>query len=320
MREEDETYKEWLVYKEECSGESTGVANRKTTKKEKKEKKTTEMQSRADQMENRLKETDSQMDKLTRENRKLRKTLRSKSPHPSRHRKQASDSEEEEEDGSEGESDDSDESDDTGPMSSEEERPPRRSKSKERGRTAPRHTAKETKPKGRSNKMMSVQRTDSEGDDPFEERGGIEEDFASSEKLIVEIDQEFKDLLEKTREALLAKVDKLKEVRDGAEDWFDETGSLGVENQVKGATRDIKKQILDIDVNLIKLADSQHEQEQKGTLEPKQESDGPPPMKMNNVSKPSWNMRRSSRKSSSATARKNRTGADLRERVCGCGW
>ena len=63
--------------------------------------------------------TDSQMDKLTRENRKLRKTLRSKSPHPSRRRKQASDSEEEEEDDSEGGSDDSDESDDTEPMSSE---------------------------------------------------------------------------------------------------------------------------------------------------------------------------------------------------------
>ena len=30
---------------------------------------------------------------------------------------------------------------------------------------------------------------------------------------VVEIDQEFKDLLDKTREALLAKVDKLKEVR-----------------------------------------------------------------------------------------------------------
>ena len=129
-----------------------------------------------------MKETDSQMDKLTRENRKLRKTLRSKSPHPSRRRKEASDSEEEEEDDSEGESDDSDESDDTEPMSSEEERPPPRSKSKERGRSASRRTAKEAKPKGRSNRMMSVQRTDSEGDGPFEERGGIEKDFASSEK------------------------------------------------------------------------------------------------------------------------------------------
>ena len=31
----------------------------------------------------------------------------------------------------------------------------------------------------------------------------------------MEIDQEFKDLLERTRAALLAKVDKLKEVLDG---------------------------------------------------------------------------------------------------------
>ena len=104
--------------------------------------------------------------------------------------------------------------------------------------------------------MMSVQRTDSEGDDPFEERGGIEEDFTSSEKLVVEIDPAFKDLVDKTREALLAKVNKLKEVLDGAGDWFDETGSLGAENQIKGAIRDLEKQILDIDVNLIKLADS----------------------------------------------------------------
>ena len=59
MREEDETYKEWLVYKDECSGEIAGVANRKTTKK-KEEKETAGMQSRVDQMENRMKETDSQ--------------------------------------------------------------------------------------------------------------------------------------------------------------------------------------------------------------------------------------------------------------------
>ena len=100
MREEDGTYKEWLEYKEECSGEPTGASNRKTTKqKEKKEKGqgalSAGMQSRFDKMENRQKEADSQMYKLTRETRKLRKSLRSKSPHPSRRRKQASDSEEE---------------------------------------------------------------------------------------------------------------------------------------------------------------------------------------------------------------------------------
>ena len=36
---------------------------------------------------------------------------------------------------------------------------------------------------------------------------------------------------------------------------------LGVENQVKGATRDLEKQILEIDVNLMKLANSQQERE-----------------------------------------------------------
>ena len=111
------------------------------------------------------------MGELKRENCKPRKAVRSKAPHPSRCRKEASDDEEEEEEESEGGSDDSAESDETEPMSPEDERPPRRSKSKERGRTASRRTAKETKPKGRSQRMMSVQRTDSEGDDPFEERG-----------------------------------------------------------------------------------------------------------------------------------------------------
>ena len=64
-------------------------------------------------MENRMREADSQMSKPERENRKLRKTLRSKSPHPSRRRKEASDDEEEEEEEPEGESDNFDESDDT---------------------------------------------------------------------------------------------------------------------------------------------------------------------------------------------------------------
>ena len=95
-------YKEWLEYKEECSGKSTGDVNRKTTKKEKKKKKAAGMQSRVDKMEHQMKETDSQMGKLVRENRKLRKTLRSKSPHPSRRRKEASGDEGEEEEESEG--------------------------------------------------------------------------------------------------------------------------------------------------------------------------------------------------------------------------
>ena len=51
--------------------------------------------------------------------------------------------------------------------------------------------------------------------------------------------------------------------------WFDETGSLGVENQVKDAIRDLEKQILEVDVNPTKLANSQQERDQKGTLESK---------------------------------------------------
>ena len=62
MREEDDTYKEWLEYKEECSGETLGPSSRKTTKqKEKSDKQTAGMQSRFGKMENRQKEADTQM-------------------------------------------------------------------------------------------------------------------------------------------------------------------------------------------------------------------------------------------------------------------
>ena len=70
MREEDDTYKgEWLEYKEECSGETPGPSNRKTTKqKEKSDKQTAGMQSRVGKMESKMKETFDEMSKLTREN------------------------------------------------------------------------------------------------------------------------------------------------------------------------------------------------------------------------------------------------------------
>ena len=101
MREENGTYKEWLKYTDECSGETTAVANRKTIKK--KEKKAAGIQPRVSQIENRMKEAHTEVGNRKRENRKLRKTPRSKSPHPSRRRKEASDDEEEEEkEGSEG--------------------------------------------------------------------------------------------------------------------------------------------------------------------------------------------------------------------------
>ena len=58
MREEDDTYKEWLEYKEECSGETPGPSNRKTTKQKEKKEKTnkqdSKMQSRVGKMENQM--------------------------------------------------------------------------------------------------------------------------------------------------------------------------------------------------------------------------------------------------------------------------
>ena len=227
-----------------------------------------------------MNQTFEEMSKLTRENRKLRKTLRSRSATPSRRRKEASDSEGEEEEESEGESEDSgEESEETEPMSSEEEedsKPRSRSKSRERGRSASRRTSKEKKPKGRSQRMMSVQRPDMECEDSFEEEGEIEEDIASSEKLLVEIDHEYKDILDRTRSVLLEKVEKLQEVaKEDAGIWFDETGSLTVENQLKGAIRELRRQILDIDVKLMELAESEQERERKKGKE--ESKDGEPP-------------------------------------------
>ena len=164
-------------------------------------------------------------------------------------------------------------------MSSEEEeesKPRSRSKSRERGRSASRRTSKEKKPKGRSNRMMSVQRPDMECEDSFEEEGDIEEDIASSEKLLVEIDHEYKDILDRTRSVLLEKVEKLQEVsKEDAGIWFDETGSLTVENQLKGAIRELRRQILDIDVKLMELAESEQEREKKKGEE--ESKDGEPP-------------------------------------------
>ena len=83
------------------------------------------------------------------------------------------------------------------------------------------------------------------------------------------------ELLDETRAAVLAKIGKLKEVLDGPGGWFDGTGSLSAENQVKGGIHDLENQDLEIDINLMKLvANSQQERDQKGTLESKQESEG----------------------------------------------
>ena len=55
---------------------------------------------------------------------------------------------------------------------------------------------------------------------------------------MVEIDHEYKDILDRTRSVLLEKVEKLQEVaKEDAGEWFDETGSLSAENQLKGAIK-----------------------------------------------------------------------------------
>ena len=172
-------------------------------------------------------------------------------------------------------------------MSSEDERSSRRSKSKERGRSASRRTAKEeTKPKGRSQRMMSVQRTDSEEEDSFAEMGENEKDFASSERLLVEIDQQYKELLEATRTAILGRINTLNEVVVGAGDWFDETSSLAAENQVKQIIRELEKQLLEVDDDLLEVAKSLQEKTMKqwrefhGVGESKPECEDPPPEKL----------------------------------------
>ena len=122
--------------------------------------------------------------------------------------------------------------------------------------------------------MMSVQRPDTECEDSFEEKGEIEEDVASSEKLLVEIDHEYKGILDRTRSVLLEKAEKLQEVaKEDAGEWFDETGSLSAENQLKGAIRELRRQILDIDVKLMELAESEQEREQKKGKEESKDGD-----------------------------------------------
>ena len=227
-----------------------------------------------------------------------------------------------------GGSDESDESDDTEPMSSEEERPPpRRSKSKERGRSSSRRTAKETKPKGRSQRMMSVQRTDSEGDDPFEERGGIDEDFASGEKLAVEIDHEF-------RTSWRGRVGRcLPRSTSSKRYWMErETGSMKpapLVSKIKSeAPSAISRNSSSTSMStswLMELADSQHEREQNGTQESKPEGDGSSLDENEQCEQALMGHEEelkleSSRKSSSAIARQNGTGATSRERVCDCRW
>ena len=105
--------------------------------------------------------------------------------------------------------------------------------------------------------MMSVQRTDSEGEDSFEEMGDPYEDFASSEKLVEQADRDYKVFLEAQREAVLGKIDKFKTMVEESEGWFDETGALSVENQLKGAMRELENRLLEIDTELGKMTKSQ---------------------------------------------------------------
>ena len=75
---------------------------------------------------------------------------------------------------------------------------------------------------------------------------------------------EYKDILDRTSSVLLEKVEKLQEVaKEDAGEWFGETGSLSVENQLKGAICELRRQVLDIDVKLMELAESGQERERK---------------------------------------------------------
>ena len=84
----------------------------------------------------------------------------------------------------------------------------------------------------------------------------------------------YKDILDRTRSVLLEKVEKLQEVaKEDAGIWFDETGSLTVENQLKGAIRELRGQILGIDVKLMELAESEQERERKKGKEESKDGD-----------------------------------------------
>ena len=72
-------------------------------------------------------------------------------------------------------------------------------------------------------------------------------------------DEDYKVLLETQRVAVLGKIDKLKASTEGTEDWFDETGTLSVENLLKSTMRELEKRLLEIDMQLGKLAESQQE-------------------------------------------------------------
>ena len=107
--------------------------------------------------------------------------------------------------------------------------------------------------------MMSVRQTDGEGEALFEEMGGSCEDIASSEKLVKQANEDYKVLLETQRGAVLGKIGKLKAMTEGTEDWFDETGTLSVENLLKSTMRELEKRLLEIDMQLEKMAESQQE-------------------------------------------------------------
>ena len=58
---------------------------------------------------------------------------------------------------------------------------------------------------------------------------------------------------------MLGKIDKPKAMTEGTEDWFDETGAISVENLLKSTMIELEKRILEIDMQLDKLAESQQE-------------------------------------------------------------
>ena len=71
---------------------------------------------------------------------------------------------------------------------------------------------------------------------------------------------------------MLGKIDKPKTMVEESKGWFDETGTLSVENQLKGAMQELENRLLEIDTELSKMTKSQKEV-LGGTLESRQDSE-----------------------------------------------
>ena len=107
---------------------------------------------------------------------------------------------------------------------------------------------------------------------------------------------------------------------DGTGDWFDETGTFKVKKQIKGGIRELENRILEIDINLMKLAKSQQEREQMGTSESKPESDGSFLNANERMEQSLMGNEEELKKEFERNCPKKMEQAQTRERVCDCRW